>query len=110
MNILVKTGRQPVFRYSPGRAKRPETQLHGGLFSAHPDCNDNRSKENRPDHYSSAAVANRPLQKNLDFVPRITEQYKRGAEVASFCVGAFLACLYRVTGWLQVHHSLDGRR
>ncbi len=30
------------------------------------------------------------LEKNKDFIPWINEQYKRGAEVVSLCVGAFL--------------------
>ncbi len=30
------------------------------------------------------------LEKNKDFIPWINEQYKRGAEVVSLCIGAFL--------------------
>ena len=33
---------------------------------------------------------NDALQSNKEFIPWIVEQYKKGAEVASLCVGAFL--------------------
>ena len=65
-----------------------ETRLYHGLFSVHPDMIMKDVK--KTDLIIIPALQPQSLSENLDFIPWITSQYKRGAEVASLCVGAFL--------------------
>jgi len=65
-----------------------ETILYDGLFSVHPDVMMKDVK--KTDLIIIPAMQPQSLPLNLEFIPWITEQYKRGAEVASLCVGAFL--------------------
>jgi len=97
-DYLVKTGRSPAFDiHLVGLTK--ETQLYGGLFSVHPDAMIQDIR--KTDLIIIPAVQVGSLEKNLEFVPWITQQYKHGAEIASLCVGAFL---------LASTGLLDGRK
>ena len=86
-DYLQKTGRAPMFDiHLVGLGS--ETRLYGGLFSVHPDAMMKDVK--KTDLIIIPALQPQSLSVNLDFIPWISEQYKRGAEVASLCVGAFL--------------------
>ncbi len=86
-DYLQKTGRGPMFDiHLVGLSD--ETKLYGGLFSVHPDTMMNTVK--KTDLIIIPALNPKSLSVNQDFIPWITDQYKRGAEVASLCVGAFL--------------------
>jgi len=86
-DYLKKVGKQPMFDiHLVGLSD--ETKLYGGLFSVHPDVMMKDVK--KTDLIIIPAIDPKSLGKNLDFIPWINEQYKRGAEVASLCVGAFL--------------------
>lgn len=88
--FLAVSGKKPLFQVQLVGAKR-EVSLNGGKYTVHPDL---LLKEvMKTDlvfipalfgHMPEAVAAN----KNL--VPWIVEQYAKGAEVASLCVGAFL--------------------
>jgi transcriptional regulator GlxA family with amidase domain len=65
--------------------------LHNSSFTVHTDLLLNEVK--RTDLIFIPAFDGKMetvLEKNKDFVPWINEQYKRGAEVVSLCIGAFL--------------------
>lgn len=82
-----KTGGQPMFDIHLVGIKN-ETKLYGGLFSVHPDVMIKDVK--KTDLIIIPAMQPQSLPLNTDFIPWINEQYKKGAEVASLCVGAFL--------------------
>ncbi len=68
-----------------------EIKLHNSSFTVHTDLLLNEVK--KTDLIFIPAFAGNletALEANKDFIPWIIEQYKRGAEVASLCVGAFL--------------------
>lgn len=65
-----------------------ETKLYEGLFSVHPDQQMKDVK--KTDLIIIPALMGKSLELNGAFIPWIKEQHKKGAEVASLCVGAFL--------------------
>jgi transcriptional regulator GlxA family with amidase domain len=67
-----------------------EVQQSTGLFSANPDCL--IEDLDKTDLIIIPAIHDDPqkgYEQNKEFIPWIIEQYRAGAEVASFCVGAF---------------------
>lgn len=68
-----------------------EVKLNGGIFSVHADQLTTEVKKTDliiiPALGSDLKVS---LELNKDFIPWIIEQHKKGAEVASLCIGAFL--------------------
>ncbi|RRB07323.1 GlxA family transcriptional regulator [Larkinella rosea] len=83
-------GEPPVFKVQlVGLTK--ETPLSGGLFTVNADAVlDEIEKTDLiviPALDGDLRVA---LERNRDFIPWITDQYKAGSEVASLCLGAFL--------------------
>lgn len=68
-----------------------EVKLNGGIFSVHADQLTTEVKKTDliiiPALGSDLQVS---LELNKDFIPWIIEQHKKGAEVASLCIGAFL--------------------
>jgi transcriptional regulator GlxA family with amidase domain len=68
-----------------------EVRLSGDAFSVHPDLLIQHVKQTDliivPALSGDIKIA---LEKNKDFIPWITKQYNKGAEVASLCLGAFL--------------------
>lgn len=87
---LQSKGKRPAFDiHLIGLSK--ENDLYHGLFAIRPDCM--LSEVTKTDLIMIPAFYGNPmegLERNQDFVPWITEQYKQGAEVASLCTGAFL--------------------
>ena len=84
---LVDMGKQPAFRIELVGANE-KSELYGGLFAIHPDVR--LEFAGKTDLIIIPAIKANSIDKNLDFIPWITSQYKQGAEVASLCVGAFL--------------------
>lgn len=68
-----------------------EVKVHNGLFSVHTDVLLQDLK--RTDLVIIPAISGdltKAIEINHDFIPWIIDQYHKGAEVASLCVGAFL--------------------
>lgn len=68
-----------------------ECELYDGLFAIRPDSM--LSDVSKTDLIMIPAFYGNPMEgldRNMDFVPWIADQYKQGAEVASLCTGAFL--------------------
>ena len=88
--FMLARGKNPAFDiHLVGLSK--ETELYDGLFAIRPDSMLNEVQ--KTDLIMIPAFYGNPLEgleRNMDFVPWITEQYKHGAEVASLCTGAFL--------------------
>ncbi|MGN6640338.1 MAG: GlxA family transcriptional regulator [Mucilaginibacter sp.] len=87
---LESKGKKPAFDiHLVGLSK--ENDLYQGLFAIRPDSMLHEVSKTDlimiPAFYGSPMEG---LERNQDFVPWITEQYKQGAEVASLCTGAFL--------------------
>lgn len=87
--MLVEKGGTPVFDvHLVGLEK--ETRQSSGLFAVNPDLL--IGDVDKTDLIIIPAIHDDPekgFEQNKEFVPWIIQQYKDGAEVASFCVGAF---------------------
>ncbi|WP_138990480.1 GlxA family transcriptional regulator [Larkinella sp. C7] len=83
-------GQPPLFRVQlVGLTK--ETPLSGGAFTAHADAV--LADVQKTDLIIIPALdgdLRLAIEKNRDFIPWITDQYRGGSEVASLCLGAFL--------------------
>lgn len=89
-DFLQAAGKPPAFKVQLIGLER-EVHLHGGLFTVHTDALINEVKHT--DLIIIPAISGdieTTLQLNAPFVPWIIEQHKKGAEVASLCIGAFL--------------------
>jgi transcriptional regulator GlxA family with amidase domain len=88
--FLIVAGKKPLFNVQLVGAKK-EVKLNGGLFSVHTDKQLKDVKKTDlvfiPALFGDMSTA---ISKNKVLIPWITEQYNKGAEVASLCVGAFL--------------------
>jgi transcriptional regulator GlxA family with amidase domain len=83
-------GSEPVFDIKLVGLRR-ETRLHGSSFTVHSDLL-LPEVEKTDLIFIPALVGDLPaaVETNRDFIPWIVDQYARGAEVVSLCVGAFL--------------------
>jgi transcriptional regulator GlxA family with amidase domain len=99
-DMLEAAGKKGVFKVQlVGLTK--EVKLHKGSFTVHTDFLLHEVK--KTDLVFIPALSGnmqRALELNKDFIPWIAEQYKKGAEVASLCIGAFLLAS---TGLLNGH-------
>lgn len=87
--ILQQMGKPPVFDVRLVGLEK-EIKQSTGLFSVSPDCL--LDDVDKTDLIIIPAIHDDPevgFEQNKEFAPWIIEQYKNGAEVASFCVGAF---------------------
>lgn len=87
--IAADMHKPPVFDVHLVGLERETRQSHG-LFSVAPDCLMNEIKST--DLIIIPAIHDdleKAMEQNKAFIPWIIDQYKEGAEVASFCVGAF---------------------
>ncbi|QDK78739.1 helix-turn-helix domain-containing protein [Spirosoma sp. KCTC 42546] len=75
-----------------------ELKLEGGLFSIHPVPIRDIRKADLLIIPSLSSDYDRILSENAELIAWINEQYKRGAELASICTGAFLVA---ATGLLE---------
>lgn len=88
--LLQRSGKSPIFRIRVVGLQR-EVSLNNDLYFIRPDAVISDVPQTdliiipsmRGDAVGGTYI-------NRDFAPWITEQYKKGAEVASLCVGAFL--------------------
>ena len=89
-NFLVSVGQAPRFKVDLVAAKG-EVRLSDGYFTVHPDVLLEEARETDliiiPALFGDLELA---LARNAELVPWIIQQYNRGAEIASLCVGAFL--------------------
>jgi transcriptional regulator GlxA family with amidase domain len=88
--FLVAAGKDPLFKVELVGAKK-EMKLNSGLYSVHTDRQLKDVKKTDlvfiPALFGDMQTA---IAKNRVLIPWIIEQYEKGAEVASLCVGAFL--------------------
>ncbi|AKD53752.1 GlxA family transcriptional regulator [Spirosoma radiotolerans] len=88
-SFLISMGKPPVFTIQfVGLSK--ETSQRNGLFTVNPDFLINDIK--KTDLIIIPALHGDPvkaIELNKAFIPWILQQYKQGAEIASFCIGAF---------------------
>lgn len=88
--FLKSEGKQPIFNVQLiGLTK--EVKLVDGMFSIHTDFLLKDAK--KPDLIIIPAISGNlqhAVKINEPFIPWIVEQYKKGAEVASLCLGAFV--------------------
>lgn len=87
--MLQEMGKKPVFDVHLVGLEE-ETRQTTGLFSVSPDCL--LEDVEQTDLIIIPAIHDDPelgFKRNKEFAPWIVDQYKHGAEVASFCVGAF---------------------
>lgn len=88
--FLVASGKEPLFNVQLAGISR-EVKLMNGLVSVYPDVL--ISELQKTDLIFIPALSGdikTALEKNSAFVPWMQEQYKKGAELASLCIGAFL--------------------
>jgi transcriptional regulator GlxA family with amidase domain len=98
---LTMQDRDPLFYIELVGIKR-EIKLNDGLYSIHPDRL--LHEVHRTDLLIVPALfgnISRALDANKNLIPWIVDQYRKGAELASLCVGAFL---------LASTGLLDGKR
>jgi len=88
--FLVASGKKPLFKVQLVGSKK-EVKLNDGLYSVHTDLQlKDVTKTDLvfiPALFGDMKTA---ISKNEKLIPWIKEQYAKGAEVASLCVGAFL--------------------
>jgi transcriptional regulator GlxA family with amidase domain len=88
-SIMKSQGKQPLFKVQlVGISK--ETSQRNGLFTVGPDVLIDDVK--KTDLIIIPAIHGDPktaMENNEKFVPWILQQHKKGAEVASFCIGSF---------------------
>lgn len=71
--------------------QQPEVQLQHGAYSVHTDCTlDDAGNSDLIIIPALFGNMNQAIQQNEKALGWITRQYKKGSEVASLCVGAFL--------------------
>jgi len=83
-------GKPPLFKLQlVGLTK--QVKLHGGMCTIHTDSLlKDTKKSNLVIIPAISGDIKSALRKNKEFAPWIIKQYKKGAEVASLCIGAFL--------------------
>jgi len=88
--FLAVAGKKPLFDVQLVAARR-EIHLNNGYYTIHADKTLRQVKKTDlvliPALFGDMKQA---VEQNNELVPWIQDQYKRGAEVASLCVGAFL--------------------
>ena len=88
--FLLASGKEPLFQVELVGAKK-EVKLNNGLYAVHTDRQINNT-EKADIIFVPALFGDMPaaVAKNKTLIPWIVDQYNKGAEVASLCVGAFL--------------------
>lgn len=88
--FLAASGKQPLFHVELVGATK-EVKINDGIFSVHTDKQLKEVKKTDivfiPALFGDMQTA---IDRNKALIPWINEQYEKGAEVASLCVGAFL--------------------
>lgn len=102
VNQFANARRQPALFNVKLVGLQKQTPIAGGLYTIHSDLL--LSEVKKPDLIIVPAIdgdMQEALEANKDFVPFLIQQYKKGAEIASLCMGAFL---------LAATGLLDGRK
>jgi len=89
-DFLKAAGKPPIFKLQLVGLTRT-VKMHNGIFTVHSDILMKDLK--KTDLIIVPAISgdfNEAIRKNREFIPWIIKQNKKGAEVASLCVGAFL--------------------
>lgn len=89
-DFLIASGKEPAFQIQLV-ALTKEVSLYNGSFTVHADLLLNELKQT--DLIIVPAIGGdlkTSLERNSAFIPWIQDQYLKGAEVASLCVGSFL--------------------
>jgi transcriptional regulator GlxA family with amidase domain len=90
LNQMNLVGPEPVFDVQlVGLSK--EAKQDTGLFTVYPDCT--IGEVENTDLIIIPAIHNdqqEGIERNWDFIPWMVDHYKNGAELASFCIGAYL--------------------
>ncbi|NJD21397.1 MAG: helix-turn-helix domain-containing protein, partial [Melioribacter sp.] len=89
-NILVDIGKPPLFKVQM-LGLHTQIKLNNGLYTVTPDAL--LTDIEKTDLVIVPAMdgnLKEAVNLNKDYIPWIVKQYKRGAEIASLCVGAFL--------------------
>ncbi len=88
--FLTISGKEPLFNVQLIGVKK-EVKLNGGMFSVHTDLQlKNVTKTDLIFIPALFGDMTNAVAKNQNLVPWIVDQYNKGSEVASLCVGAFL--------------------
>ncbi len=91
VNSLLESGGNPVVFDIKLVGLKKEVKLHNSSFTVHTDLFLNDvSKTDLIFIPAFSGDIKTALETNKDFVPWIVDQYKKGAEVVSLCVGAFM--------------------
>lgn len=99
--VLSELGREPLFDIHLVGVSR-ETRQTTGLFTVNPDVLiQNVSKTDLIIVPALFGDQKKAAERNKEFIPWIIQQYKDGAEIASFCIGSF---------FLAATGLLEGRR
>ncbi len=88
--FLVSEGKKPLFNVQLVGLKK-QVKLMNDLVTVHPDKTIEEVK--KTDLIFIPAISGdikTALEKNKKYIPWIVEQHRKGAEVASLCIGAFL--------------------
>jgi transcriptional regulator GlxA family with amidase domain len=88
--FLEAAGKEPMFKVQMV-GLQPEVKLNNGAFSVHADVLLKDVK--KTDLIFIPALSGeleRAIDINKEFIPWIVDQYDKGAEVASLCIGSFL--------------------
>ena len=104
--FMVAQGKQPLFDVQLVGYKK-EVKLNDGLFSV--STSHLLQEVDKTDLVIIPALfgdMKSAIEKNKKLLPFIIDQYNKGAEVASLCVGAFLLALHRFAQWQKVLYPL----
>lgn len=88
--FLLASGKNPLFKVQLVATKK-DIRLNGSLYTVHADKLINEVEQT--DLVFIPAISgdiSTALELNRELIPWILEQYEKGAELASLCVGAFL--------------------
>jgi len=87
---LKNKGKPPLFKVQIAGTTK-EIKLKNGVYTIHPDVEVMKVK--KTDLVIIPAFEGdiqKGVKQNIDLIPWIIQQYRKGAEIASLCVGAFL--------------------
>jgi transcriptional regulator GlxA family with amidase domain len=89
-DLLIQAGKTPAFKVQLAGLTKT-VKLHNGFFTVHTDILlENLKKSDLVIIPALGGEIISALKKNAAFIPWISKQYKKGADVASLCLGAFL--------------------
>mgnify|MGYP001597310461 FL=1 len=87
---LKDKGKSPLFKIQIAGTTK-EIKLNNGIYTIHPDAEIKNIKKTDlviiPAFEGDIKIG---VEQNTELIPWIIQQYKKGAEIASLCVGAFL--------------------